>query len=1155
LTTPEQSALALGAGTADAFLAGIGSVAAKKLGISDIDTLRAGARSAEMTIRDMAKQIAGSMGIEGVEELDQSAVEKIIENYALDKPSLFEGVPNAAAIGLVTGTAMGGGHAFTSTIGESAQTITGDELLRQKRAEDAKNMTEDERNAYFAANGGKPQQAPIDTTQATTGQTTPASDQTTSTLQEYENIFTDENLTRKGNAPDTNDDFIKNAIKNGAQLVGNDLQLITGEIYPLDRNQRNTVIDIIDNDLNNAMGNTAPIVDNQKIDEEIGKTTTADDAIKAFTDIVEANSIGSEINMEYANKIADRFTKTKEVEITDKDYQDAVQLEQQLSTVRDELAYKKMQKVLEAERSDYGEWWLDVVTAQEIDIKNQQLKEILDQQLAKAEASIPSVNQTIENEQWVKTRNNRNAVIQMVFDRDIPAENIFPAIKAELKRQGFKDTEINQDDIDAYNLLKATPTTPVAQAPEMIPPTENEMNVEGLIKEKAEPVISEQVSPALRKVDEWVNNGATYKNGMLIDSKGKKFLLNKAQREYYLISRSNPLATTPVDMGSQLPLTTQRGTDQITGIIEEPKPPMAQTPVTMGEASVGMQRGTDQISGVEETSITETKQQINPEVAGNLKSGDIVVDANGKEYLAQSARQDYLEAFPIVNGKADVSKDTLVTFHLSDRNRDAFKERDNTPIFTTGKNLYSETLVAETPVSKAEETGTTPPVNAETVKTGTIENPILKKNGSAFPSQQSAQTYIRTNSELSSATHTTVKLDSVKYGADKYGIVTKDQVVSKATNPAANLNKVQGNEELRLLIQKIGGLSRVEMKERGFTDYKGNTRLFNNGVRSRTFDDMATVLRSDYGFGEIQGANDLETALWGSLNGKPYYGYEGIDKATEQMIADRADQEEQQQDELLNTYTSEEVDAILDAKTQAEKDQLMKDFKAEKKRKADQERDTLWDQMNGTGKTTSMDIFTPERKGKVAVGREVTVEGEQLANSGTKVKELYPNHWFYGNKGAQDKFNNTEIDYEGEYPNLESISLINTDSNIGGFYDQVEQAIYQTTQSDRTTLHELGHAIHHQLLNYRKLTENERVILKEMILGDEQANHPYLASDKELVAEFNLYAHLFPVKAKAYAPELYKELVAGRKEVVIKLGSQESKGLTQALKQAFVTIE
>lgn len=1071
LLTGKQSALAVAAGAGDAFLAGVGGVVAKKLGIADFDTLSNGTGSVEVANKSVLKQALGGVFTEGVlEELPQSTQEQILQNIALDKPDIMEGVSNAAAIGLVTGGLMGGGYSLADMAAKNIQ--------RQDKPQ-----PEGTPIAESMLQGGLP----------TTEQATPTSDKTTSTLQEYKNIFTDENLTRKGNAPDTNE----------------------------------TVV-----------GSEAPIVDNQKIDEEIGKTTTADEAIKAFTDIVEANSIGSEINMEYANKIADRFTKTKEVEITDKDYQDAVQLEQQLSTVRDELAYRKFQKGYEQAKQNE----VDDLIAKEINDKNQQLAQVLEQQRnARIESSVPSINQTIENEQWAKTRNNRNSVIQMVFDRDIPAENIFPAIKAELKRQGFKDTEINQDDIDAYNLLKSTPTTPVVQAPEMIPPTENEMNVEGLIKEKVEPVISEQVSPALRKVDEWVNNGATYKNGMLFDIKGKKFLLNKAQREYYLISRSNPLATTPVDMGNQLPLTTQRGTDQITGVTEKPKPPMAQTPVAMGEDSVGMQRGTDQISGVgetlAETPVAETKQQINPEVAGNLKSGDIVVDANGKEYLAQNARHDYLEAFPIVNGKADVSKDTLVTFHLSDRNRDAFKERDNTPIFTTGKNLYSEMPVAET------------------VKTGTIENPILKKNGSGFPSQQSAQTYIRTNSELSSATHTTVKLDSVKYGADKYGIVTKDQVVSKATNPAANLNKVQGNEELRVLIQKLGGLSRIEMKERGFTDYKGNTRLFNNGVRSRTFDDMATVLRADHGFDEIQGANDLETALWGSLNGKPYYGYEGIDNAMDKMAADKADQEQQNQDELLNTYTNDELNKILDAKTQAEKDQIIQDIKAEKKRKADQEVDTVVDEMLGKGKTTTMDIFTPERKGKVAVGREVTVEGEQLANSGTKVKELYPNHWFYGNKGAQDKFNDTEIDYEGEYPNLESISLINTDSNIGGFYDQVEQAIYQTTQSDRTTLHELGHAIHHQLLNYRKLTENERAILKEMILGDEQANHPYLASDKELVAEFNLYAHLFPVKAKVYLPELYKELVEGRKEVVIKLGSQESQGLTQALKQANVTIE
>jgi SAM-dependent methyltransferase len=439
-------------------------------------------------------------------------------------------------------------------------------------------------------------------------------------------------------------------------------------------------------------------------------------------------------------------------------------------------------------------------------------------------------------------------------------------------------------------------------------------------------------------------------------------------------------------------------------------------------------------------------------------------------------------------------------------------------------------------------------------KTGTVENPILKKNGSPFPSQQSAQTYIRTNPELSKDTHTWIKLDMVKYGADKYGIVARNQVAKKTFNPAENLNKVNGTEELKVLIGKLGGLDRTEMAERGFTDYKNNTRLFNNGTRSRTFDDMATLL-NEQGFSDINGPNDLETALWNSLNGKPYYGYEGIDNAMDKMAADKADQDEQEQEELLNTYTTEEINAILDAQTQAEKDKIIADIKAEKKRKADLEVNSVVDEMLGKGMTTSGDIFAPERKGKAAVGREVTIEGEQLANSPLELKKLYPNHWFYGNKGAQSKFDETEIDYETQYPNLESVSLINTDTNIGGFYDQVEQAIYQTSQSDRTTLHELGHAIHHQLLNYRKLTEDERVTLKELLLGDAEANHPYLASDKELVAEFNLYAHVFPVKAKVYAENLYKELIEGRKDVVIKLGSQDNKALTAALKQANVTIE
>jgi SAM-dependent methyltransferase len=1344
LTTPAQSASAVGAGAADAFLAGIGSVAAKKLGISDIDTLSAGTGEASKTISNLYKQVLLTMGVEGGEEISQSAAEKVIENYALDKPSLFEGVPNAAAIGLVTGATMGGGHALIS------------ELEKDKPQPEGTPIAES------MLRGGLP------TSEPTQPQTEPPDNEA---LRAYREVFSDANLNPTPPAQ--------------------------------------------------AVDTTAPIVDNETIAKDVINSNTLDDALQTFNNTVEANTYGHEVNMEYANKIADRFTSKKEIEIQDKDYQDSVQLENQLSTVRDELAYKKFQTAFEESNQQASKEEFDALVEQEIQDKNQQLKSVLDQQSTQRaqrfEASVPSTNTVIENEQWARTRNNRNAIIQMVFDRNLPAENIFPAIKAELKRQGFNDTQLSQDDIEAYTFLKEYPQAKVEPAPlQVIPTSVNEMDVESLIKEKPQAIQTEQLSPALSKVNEWVNNGATYKNGMLIDSKGKKFVLNKAQRDYYLMSRSSPLMQTPVAMGEGT-VETRRGQEQISGV-EEPNAPTAEIPVAEtlitevqtqeqlqklmnsfqegdvivtdtgdrfviegvikrknGEVAAviippseeeGSKRFTLDIDGVNafinpqgyydqktnerklsgfgkverakptaemptaemptaetptaeipvaetptaenkklyeltreeyavrfptakesayddtirnavtlgdltqeqadkvlirtwsgqkefwaktrseleqekkdstrrlvkekaqskknptynvkwaqksednsrkiaieqnkkqydellavhkervqealdegkpvpkevladypdlkpsvevtnqtpvaETPI-ETKQQINPKIAGNLKSGDIVVDVNGKEYLAQSARQDYLEAFPIVNGKADVSKDTLVTFHLRDATKDAFKERNNTPIFTTGKNLYSETpttetQAAETPVAE------TPVVETPVAEPkGTINNPILRKNGKPFTSQQGAQTHIRTNPELSKDTHTWVKL-----GDEKYGIVTEDQVVRKPTKPAANnLRALTGLEPIETAIGKLGGINREMANKAGFSDFKG---WYFTKTSSEGFDGMALRL-ADRGY-DVDGENDLIAKLDQSLNarlfgrGQQVYTSQGLDNDIAKMLADREDDlEQQQQDELLNTYTNEEVNAILDAQTQAEKDKLIADIKAEKKRKADLEVDTVVDEMLGKGMTTSGDLFAPERKGKATVGREVTIEGEQLANSPLELKKLYPNHWFYGNKGAQSKFDETEIDYETQYPNLESVSLINTDSNIGGFYDQVEQAIYQTSQSDRTTIHELGHAIHHQLLNYRKLTEDERATLKELILGDAEANHPYLASDKELVAEFNLYAHVFPVKAKAYAPELYKELVGGRKDVSIKLGSQDNKALTAALKQANVTIE
>jgi SAM-dependent methyltransferase len=909
---------------------------------------------------------------------------------------------------------------------------------------------------------------------------------------------------------------------------------------------------------------TAPIVDNETIAKDVINSNTLDDALQTFNNTVEANTYGHEVNMEYANKIADRFTGKKEIEIQDKDYQDSVQLENQLSTVRDELAYKKFQTAFEESNQQASKEEFDALVEQEIQDKNQQLKSVLDQQLTQKaqrfEASVPSTNTVIENEQWARTRNNRNAVIQMVFDRNLPAENIFPAIKAELKRQGFNDTQLSQDDIEAYTFLKEYPQANVQPSPQVIPTSVNEMDVESLIKEKPQAIQTEQLSPALSKVNEWVNNGATYKNGMLFDSKGKKFVLNKAQRKYYFMSRSSPLMQTPVAMGEGT-VETRQGQDQISGV-EEPNTPTAEmptaemptaemptagTPVTtyynepngkyygdvkevtkimpqelkpLNQTEINWAISSQKASGKSEEEWAKSVDLSEPIKATIYSDGEIKIQDGHHRYLAGKILNEPLN----VELKSINAKNQILNDAINRINKDVSQA------------TVTETPTAEIPVAET-------PIETK----GTINNPILRKNGKAFTSQQGAQTHIRTNPELSKDTHTWVKL-----GEEKYGIVTEDQVVRKPTKPATNnLRALTGLEPIETAIGKLGGINREMANRAGFSDFKG---WYFTKTSSEGFDGMALLL-ADKGY-DVDGENDLIAKLRQSLAGKKVYTFQGLDNDIAKMLADREDDlEQQQQDELLNTYTNEEVNAILDAKTQAEKDKIIADIKAEKKRKADLEVDTVADEMLGKGMATSGDLFAPERKGKATVGREVTIEGEQLANSPLELKKLYPNHWFYGDKGAQSKFDETEIDYETQYPNLESVSLINTDSNIGGFYDQVEQAIYQTSQSDRTTLHELGHAIHHQLLNYRKLTEDERATLKELLLGDAEANHPYLASDKELVAEFNLYAHVFPVKAKAYAPELYKELVEGRKDVSIKLGSQDNKALTAALKQANVTIE
>ncbi len=112
LTTPKQSFAALATGTGTALIGGAaGKFAqgklAQRLGVADIDTMLAAGKLSKNPA-GFAKAVAASGISEGVfEELPQSVQEQILQNYALDKP-LTEGVGNAAALGLLSGTTMGG---------------------------------------------------------------------------------------------------------------------------------------------------------------------------------------------------------------------------------------------------------------------------------------------------------------------------------------------------------------------------------------------------------------------------------------------------------------------------------------------------------------------------------------------------------------------------------------------------------------------------------------------------------------------------------------------------------------------------------------------------------------------------------------------------------------------------------------------------------------------------------------------------------------------------------------------------------------------------------------------------------------------------------------------------------------------------------------
>jgi hypothetical protein len=108
-----QDAAAVLSGAGTALFGAVGGRLAKKFGLEDADTylarLGSGEKSAAKGVGNVAARIIGGGISEGVfEELPQSVQETMWQNAALGK-DLLDGVPEAAAQGLLAGAAMGGG--------------------------------------------------------------------------------------------------------------------------------------------------------------------------------------------------------------------------------------------------------------------------------------------------------------------------------------------------------------------------------------------------------------------------------------------------------------------------------------------------------------------------------------------------------------------------------------------------------------------------------------------------------------------------------------------------------------------------------------------------------------------------------------------------------------------------------------------------------------------------------------------------------------------------------------------------------------------------------------------------------------------------------------------------------------------------------------
>lgn len=107
LLTPKQSGAAVASGVGTGILGAAGGKIAQRMGVPDVDVMLATGKLAKSPA-GFVKAVAGAGLTEGVfEELPQSIQEQMWQNWATGKP-ITEGVGNAAALGMLSGAAMGG---------------------------------------------------------------------------------------------------------------------------------------------------------------------------------------------------------------------------------------------------------------------------------------------------------------------------------------------------------------------------------------------------------------------------------------------------------------------------------------------------------------------------------------------------------------------------------------------------------------------------------------------------------------------------------------------------------------------------------------------------------------------------------------------------------------------------------------------------------------------------------------------------------------------------------------------------------------------------------------------------------------------------------------------------------------------------------------